>query len=116
MTVDTPRVNRRPTLDELGIAPGLQPAVRLAVLQELYDHDLEHPCSNPSGWDPVFHFEDSVKASPELEPVATLDELAQSYVAAALRRCGGSVRKAAKMLGVGKSTLYRHVREGRGRG
>jgi len=41
----------------------------------------------------------------------SLDELQETEIQKVLEECGGNVRKAAKILGVGRATLYRRIRK-----
>jgi len=53
----------------------------------------------------------SVRASPIEEPILTLVEMERRAIARALRHTDGSVSKAARLLGIGRATLYRRLAE-----
>ncbi len=46
-----------------------------------------------------------------LEAPLTIQQMEQIAIRAALRRCIGSVGRAAKQLGIGRATLYRRLAE-----
>jgi transcriptional regulator of acetoin/glycerol metabolism len=47
-------------------------------------------------------------------PTASLDEVVRAHVAAAIQACGGNRAAAARALGVGRNTLWRWIKGGRG--
>lgn len=47
-------------------------------------------------------------------PTTPLDEVVRAHVAAAIAACGGNRAAAARALGVGRNTLWRWIKGGRG--
>jgi len=45
-----------------------------------------------------------------LETFSTLAEVEQRHVLAAVKHCGGEISDAAKVLGIGRTTLYRKLK------
>ncbi|GMV91033.1 MAG: hypothetical protein AMXMBFR82_08110 [Candidatus Hydrogenedentota bacterium] len=45
------------------------------------------------------------------EPMASLAEVEKHHIASVLEQCGGNIREAAKVLGIGRSTLYNKISE-----
>ena len=43
--------------------------------------------------------------------VLTLDEMCERYIRWMLNRCGGNREAAAQFLGIGRTTLYRHLKK-----
>ena len=56
---------------------------------------MSTPSTPPSDWTPV--------------QILTLDEVCDRYINYALDRCGGDVKVTARILGIGVTTLYRHL-------
>jgi DNA-binding NtrC family response regulator len=58
----------------------------------------------------VYHVT-SPAAPPQLPPILPLADVIRTTIAAAMKIAGGSRREAARALGVGRTTLYRHLRD-----
>lgn len=54
---------------------------------------------------------DCVWATPEPEPIVPLREVVNREIRKALAHTNGSVGRAAKLLGIGRATLYRRIAE-----
>jgi len=79
--------------------------VEVPVIREVLV-PVEQPCLRCSGLAPVSHGPIEVSANLPL-----LAEMERSLIQAALERSGGDRQKAARMLGIGKTTIYRKLKE-----